>query len=207
MNNKGTRIYGRAQRIEFFEKVAYFVIAVFAVIIVFVILSNQKGFVDDNVDFAYLKNYMEDNGYSCEMIHQDGGTCTLKGDSSTSMFTRRNDGFDFAIISSAYTLNIKHSNSGDIIKLRTTSSALAGYKDFTCKTKGNVIDELEQCTDEDDVVLDSNVYIGVIERAIKDINNFIDSSGYDKEILMKEHKWQKNRTNIIHPFCFSFSFL
>ena len=69
MNNKGTRIYGRAQRIEFFQKVIYFVIAVFAIAIVFIILSNRKESVDDNVNFSYLREYMEANGYSCEMIH------------------------------------------------------------------------------------------------------------------------------------------
>lgn len=193
MNSKGNRIYGRAQRIEFFEKVAYVVIAILAIILIFVIIKNQKKPVDDNIDFAYLRSYLEANGYACDMIHQNGGSCFLRSDSSTSTFIRYESGFEFVINTDAYTLDIKHIEQEKDFTFYTTTNALAGYKsrNFICNTKGTVIDEFDKCVDEDGKVLDSNAYIGVIERAIKDINNFIDSSGYDKEILIKENKWKK----------------
>ena len=193
MNNKGTRIYGRAQRIEFFQKVIYFVIAVFAIAIVFIILSNRKESVDDNVNFSYLREYMEANGYSCEMIHQNGGTCTLKSDASTSMFIRQNNGFEFIITSETYNLDIKHIPDDDKITFNTTAKALAGYKstDYTCTTKGTILDELDKCVDKDNNELTSNAYISVVEMAIKDLNNFVDSSGYRKDVLLENYEWVK----------------
>ena len=178
MNNKGTRIYGRAQRIEFFQKVIYFVIAVFAIAIVFIILSNRKESVDDNVNFSHLREYMEANG---------------KSDASTSMFIRQNNGFEFIITSEAYNLDIKHIPDDDKITFNTTAKALAGYKstDYTCTTKGTILDELDKCVDKDNNELTSNAYISVVEMAIKDLNNFVDSSGYRKDVLLENYEWVK----------------
>ncbi len=194
MNNKKSRIYGRAQRIEFYEKVGYCIIAIVVVALIFWIISNQKGFVDDNVNFAYLKQYMEDNGYICEMIHKNGGSCTLHSDTSTSVFIRYGDGFEFVINSDAYSLDIKHISTEENFSFKTSTSALAGYKsrNYTCETKGNILDELSKCVDENGEELNSNAYIGVIERALKDLNNFIDSSGYSKDALIEDYEWQKN---------------
>lgn len=193
MNNKANRIYGRAQRIEFFEKVAYFVIAIAAIILVFIILSNQKGFVDDNVNFAYLRDYMKANGYNCEMIHKNGGSCTLRSETSSSTFIRYNDGFEFTINSDYYVLNIKHISTEEKFTFKTSAKALAGFKNenYVCTTKGTILDELDKCVDEDGNELTSNAYISVIERAIKDLNNFIDSSGYRKDVLLEQSMWTK----------------
>ena len=172
MDNKTIRFYGRARRIAFVEKIVYFVIGVIAITVVILIISLQRDPVDDNVNFDYLRKALENSGYNCEMIHKSGGQCVLKSDNSTSNFIRYNNGF---------VLLFKHvSSSEDEITFKTSASAIAGYKNnnYVCHTKDNILGELEKCVDMEENELDSNSYISIIQLALKDLNNFIDASGY-----------------------------
>ncbi len=188
------KLYGRARRIEFGKKILYAVIAIVAIAITINFVVNYKGFVDNNVNFAYLKQYMEAKGYYCNQLQNSGGQCILHGEISTSTFTRYEDGFDFTVKSNAYNLNIKHiSTKEDYITFKTNVNALTGYKskNYTCNVKNNIIGELEECIDENQETLDSDTYLSIIKLAIQDLNNFIDSSGYDKKSLMNDYKWIK----------------
>lgn len=188
------KLYGRARRIEFIEKLAYFFAGLVAVVVVFFIISHQKGFEDDNKNFAYLREYMEAKGYYCEMIQSSGGSCTLKSDVSTSVFTRYEDGFEFIVKTDSYFLNIKHiSTANDFIVFRTTANALVGYKsmNYTCKYDDSVVGKLRECVADDGTILDADAYIGVIEMAMQDVDSFIESSGYYKKELMEDYEWRK----------------
>lgn len=191
---KVSNLYGRARRIEFVEKVAYLVIGIIAVILVIVIVSNQKEKVDDNVNFAYLRRYLENRGFNCEMIHRVGGQCSLVNDTSTYSFIRYDDGFEYIMVTKSYTLDIRHKLSEEErITFKTTSEAFSGYrnKSYTCRYKDKVVGELDKCIDEDEKELDLNSYKGMIEKAIVELNNIIDSSGYDKDELLDNYKWTK----------------
>ncbi len=194
MDNKTIRFYGRARRIAFVEKIVYFVIGVIAITVVILIISLQRDPVDDNVNFDYLRKALENSGYNCEMIHKSGGQCVLKSDNSTSNFIRYNNGFEFIERTNGFVLLFKHvSSSEDEITFKTSASAIAGYKNnnYVCHTKDNILGEFEKCVDMEENELDSNSYISIIQLALKDLNNFIDASGYDKDILISEYKWTK----------------
>lgn len=193
-NNNSVRFYGRARRIEIVEKIFYVIIGIIAVGVVILIVSLQREPVDDNINFAYLRNALENSGYVCEMIHISGGSCTLKNATGVSLFTRYNDGFEFINNTDGYVLTFKHLSSiEDSITFDTTSSAITGYKNkkYICHTKDNILGELEECINTEDNELDSNIYISIIQLALKDLNNFIDASGYDKNVLLYEYKWIK----------------
>ena len=54
-SNKVSVFYGRARRIELYEKIAYVVAGLVAAIIVVFIVSKQSTNQDNNVDFALLR--------------------------------------------------------------------------------------------------------------------------------------------------------
>lgn len=193
-STKVSNLYGRARRIEFAEKVAYVVVGIIAVILVVVIISNQKENVDDNVNFAYLRRYMESRGFTCEMIHRVGGQCILRNETSTYSFIRYDDGFEYIIATKSYTFDAKHKLSEpEKLTLKTTSEAFAGYrnKSYTCTYKGSIIGELDKCIDENDKELDLNSYKGVVEKAMSELKDIIDSSGYDKKAIISDYQWIK----------------
>ncbi len=193
-NAKVSNLYGRARRIELVEKIAYVIVGIIAVTLVLVLVSRQTVNTDDNINFAYLRKYMEANGYSCEMIHRSGGQCLLSNTNSTYSFVRYDDGFEYIINTKAYTLNVKHKLSEEnSITFKTTSDAFSGYrnKKYTCDYKDSVIGKLEKCLDEEDNVLELKSYVGLIEQSINELNNIITASGYDKDELINNYIWEK----------------
>lgn len=194
-NMKVSNLYGRARRIELVEKIAYIVVGIVAVVLVVFLVSRQTTFQDQNVDFAYLREYMEAKGFVCERIHISGGQCVLSRENSSYIFIRQNDGFEYIINTKSYVLDMKHVlNEEDSISFKTYSDAFSGYrnKNYTCSFQENIIHELGQCIDEDSgSVLDLESYRGVIYQAMNDLNHIIDSSGYNKNELIENYRWQK----------------
>ncbi len=194
-NIVGTNVmYGRARRLEFVERVTYIFIAVIAVILVFVIVGKNSSYNDQNVNFNLLRQYLENRGYRCELLYKPGGACSLTSEVGIFSFTRYESGFEYMINSEGYFLDIRHStDKGDYITLKTTAYALAGYRNqsYTCYFKDNIFGEFDRCETDDKTKLDSNVYNGVVEKAMYDLNNMMDHSGYRKDILVNEHKWVK----------------
>lgn len=193
-NSSVSVFYGRARRIEIVEKIAYITVGFIAILLVFSLVFKQERNVDYNVNFAYLRNYLEGRGFQCEMIHLSGGQCYISGDYSTRTFVRYEDGFEYFVKTESYLLDIRHTlKEENLIRFKTTSEAFVGYKnkEYTCEYVSNVIKELKQCKTEDGEVLDLDSYIGLIEHSIIDINNIIDSSGYYKSELLENYKWVK----------------
>ena len=187
-------LYGRARRIEFVERATYIIVGIIAVIVVFIVVGKKNSYNETNVNFSYLREYLEARGYICEVIYRSGGSCTSVSKAVTSSFIRYDDGFQFITKSNGYFLEITYMDSkGDYIKLKTTSYALQGYvnRDFTCTYKENIFNEIESCKDQDGQVLDSDTYIGVVNKALYDLRNIVDNSGYSKDKLVEKHEWVK----------------
>lgn len=194
-NKVNTMFFGRQRRIEFVEKILYVVLGIAVIVLVIFLISKQMNKEEEPSGFTNMLNYMQDMGYYCEMIHTSGGSCTLKGTNSTSIFTRYDNGFQFTVKTNNYYLFIEHlSNNGDKITFDTYDTAYTGYKNrkFTCKMKSNILSELDSCTDTEGLKLDLAAYTGVIENAIHSVNLIIDSSGYDKDVLLSDYIWKES---------------
>lgn len=186
--------YGRARRIEFVERATYIIVGIISVILVFVVVGKKTVYQESNVNFSYLREYLEARGYICEVIYRSGGSCTSNSKAVTSSFIRYDEGFQFITKSDGYFLEITYMESkGDYIKLKTTSHALQGYvnKEYTCTFKDNILNELDECKDKDGGKLDSATYIGVINKAMYDLYNIVENSGYSRDKLLKNHEWVK----------------
>ena len=194
-NLVGTKaLYGRARRIEFIERATYIILGIISVIIVFVVVGKKSVNKETNVNFSDLRLYLEARGYTCELLYRPGGTCTSFSSAVNSSFIRYDDGFQFISKSDGYFLEITNLDSkGDYIKLKTTPYALQGYvnNEYNCIFKNSVLDELDYCEDSLGNKLDSETYIGVVEKAMYDVNNMILNSGYSKDKLIKSHEWVK----------------
>ncbi|MDE5888633.1 MAG: hypothetical protein K2H20_01290 [Bacilli bacterium] len=191
---KVSNLYGRARRIELVEKIVYTVVGIIAIALVITLVSKQVENTDDNVNFAYLRRYMEAKGFSCELIHRAGGQCVLSNENSMYSFIRYEDGFEYIIRTQGYTLSIRHKLSEENrIELRTTSEAISGYrnKQYRCSYDESVIGELGTCIDQDENELDLKSYLGLIQQSIVELNRIVDVSGYDKDKLINNYVWEK----------------
>ncbi len=191
---KVSNLYGRARRIAFFKKIAYIVAGILLLFLLVSFISRHTEKVDDNVNFAYLRTYLESKGFKCEMIHRVGGQCVNSNEKNSYSFIRYDDGFEYIINAQGYLLDIRHKADDDKkITFKTTSDAFNGYKNkyYVCSYQDSVIGKLDTCIDEEENVLDLPSYIGVIEQAINDLNLIIDSSGYKKDTLLNDCVWEK----------------
>lgn len=196
-NNKVSNMYGRARRIAFAKKVIYIVVGLLIITLVLLFVFRKKEVVDLNVNFYYLREYMENKGFRCTNIHRVGGTCVKTNDTNKYTFIRYDDGFEYVANTKGYFLTIKHKASlnDSSVTFRTTTYAFAGYKNlsYTCQFEGNVLKVTECINDADDSKLDSEAYLGVVKQISLELNNIIDSSGYNKDALLNEYKWEKNK--------------
>lgn len=194
-NFKVSNLYGRARRIELVEKIAYIVVGIIAIVLVVFLVARQTKSQDGNVNFAYLREYLEIKGYMCDRIHLSGGQCVLSNENSNHVFIRRDNGFEYIVSTNSYILGMKHYlDEEDEITFKTYSEAFIGYRNrnYVCSYKKNIIGGLERCVDEDTgEELDLDSYKGVIVQAMNELNNIIDSSGYDKNELLENYIWKK----------------
>lgn len=196
---KGTpvvsNLYGRARRIALAKKCIYVVLFIIVIVLIGSFLSYLANREEENVDFAYLKEYMQTKGYSCELLEVTGGKCTYSTGVTGYSFIRYDNGFEYVVRTKAYTLTIRHASVNDSkITFRTTTGALPRYKskDYSCTFKDNVVGGLDKCIEvEEFTELDSDAYLGVIEQAMVDLNEMIDASGYKKDKLLKNNEWIK----------------
>ncbi|MGN1371933.1 MAG: hypothetical protein ACI4XM_06650 [Candidatus Coprovivens sp.] len=193
-NNKVSVFYGRARRLELYEKIIYVLVAIVAVVLIFVLVTSQSSNTESNVNYAYLKQYLYERGFVCDMIHKSGGKCRKENNGTSYVFTRYDDGFEYLVKTDSYFLIMSHSlQKENSISFSTTSEAFAGYKnkEYNCELGDNVLDTFGECKTKNGEVLNLNSYRGVIEQAQKDVNNMIDSSGYYKKNLMEDYQWIK----------------
>lgn len=194
-NNKVSNMYGRARRIAFAKKVIYIVAGILVIIIILLFVFRKKEVVDLNVNFYYLREHMQNKGFSCSTIHTSGGTCVKINDNNKYTFIRYDDGFEYLANTKGYFLTIKHKESlkDSYVTFRTNQYALAGYKQlsYTCSFDGNVLNIGDCIEDDSGDKLDSEAYLSVINQIVLELNNIIDSSEYDKDVLLQEFKWQK----------------
>ena len=193
-NNKVSVFYGRARRLELYEKIIYVLVAIVAVVLIFVLVTSQSSNTESNVNYAYLKQYLYERGFVCDMIHKSGGKCRKENNGTSYVFTRYDDGFEYLVKTDSYFLIMSHSlQKENYISFSTTSEAFAGYKnkEYNCELGDSVLDTFGECKTKTGEVLNLNSYRGVIEQAQKDVNNMIDSSGYYKKNLMEDYQWIK----------------
>mgnify|MGYP003300015130 FL=1 len=197
MSNKSNKVsvfYGRARRIELYEKIAYIVIGIVAVLLIFFLVTSQEDNTELNVNYSFMRNYFTSMNYNCDSLHRSGGRCSKDTGTTAYIFVRNDDGFKYIVETDSYSLEIEHSLlNGDWILFDTTSEAFAGYKNkkYECKVNGNVLEKFGDCLTKDGELMNLNSYRGVIEMAQKDIENIIESSGYYRRTLMNDYKWEK----------------
>ena len=195
MDSAQTALFGRARRIELAEKIAYLIVGIVAISLVFFIVNTHRDHTEKNVNFSVLREYMEGRGFHCEMLQMSGGSCQKKNDNNEYNFTRLETGFEYVVKSSGYLLDIRWAadGKGDYITFKTTASALNGYRNnnYSCTYKDNIMNEIDKCIDENKNELDLQSYISVINKSMYDLNAFISNSGYDKEHLLEAHEWVK----------------
>ena len=187
-------MYGRARRIALVKKIAIVAVLIFIVYILFTKVFIKENFVDQNQNFAYMKSYFNGKGYICERIEHNAGRCYKETETTYIGFIRYDDGFNYVDQSTSYRLTINYlPTEVNQIVLKTNSTSLEGYKNkiYYCTTKDNVLGEIDKCVTEDGEKLDVQSYIGVVEKAQSDVDKIINASGYDKEVLLEEYKWQK----------------
>jgi len=194
--NKGEKLFfGRARRIELAKKVAFIVGAIIVIAVIISFLSTKITFFDKDVEFGQLISYMESKGYACRRIQKSGGSCVIKNADGTSYsFVRYDEGFNYTIKAPTYDLEIKHFvDITDHIYFRTTAGALTGYKDkyYECSATKGIVGELKECKTPSGEVLDSDVYIGVVEKALYDLDGILKASGYEYDAILNDYSWIK----------------
>ena len=187
MNGKdkkvNSRFFGRQRRIDFVEKLAYIIVGIFAVGLVFYLVTQKTDFEEVNVNYAYLATYMQQKGFTCELLNRSGGKCYIvRGDTEYS-FYRYDDGLQYIIKSESYSLNIKHLSGADSMEFRTYNNAYIGYRDsvYQCTYKDGFLSELDKCVTSD----------GFIRETINDLNNIVEASGYERKPLIENYEWVK----------------
>lgn len=187
-------MYGRKRRISFAISVVVGIVCIITGYLVISKILEKTVFVEVNQNYEFLKYHFKSKGFTCEIIEKSGGRCYLETETRYMGFSRYEDGFLYVVRSPGYVLDIRHQESMKSgITFRTTDEALQGYKNmnYTCITKGTIVDELVECKTDKGVLLDLNSYIGVIETAIADTKAAIDASGYKVDVLLNEYMWEK----------------
>ncbi len=193
-NTKASVFYGRARRLELYEKITYIVVGLIAIALVVFLVSSQSSNGEANINYYYLKQHFYNRGFSCDMVHKSGGKCRKSNEKTLYVFTRYDDGFEYLVETESYLLKLSHSlKNENYISFETTSEAFSGYrnKEYMCKFEKNVIGKLGECTTKNGEKLELNSYIGVIEQAQIEVSNAIDSSGYYRKILLDDYQWVK----------------
>ena len=186
--------YGRARRIELAKKAIIVIVAlIFLIIAVVSIFKNvQKSGKEE--EFSLLKDYFARNGYICEMIQKSGGKCYSETPTSYKSFTRYDDGFLYLVKHNGYSIQVRYLEDtyNDII-LETNGNALSNltYRKFYCYTKDKINGELDYCETDDGEILKAETYIGALESTLLDLNNILNSSGYDVDKLINDYRWKK----------------
>lgn len=194
MKVDSTMFYGRARRIEVVKKIIIVLVIILILIFLLSFLLKKVQESDQNVNFDYLRNYLQSKGYTCELIQKSGGKCYYEKDSSYKSFTRYDTGFIFLLKNNGYSIQIRHvKDTYEDIIFETNGNALPNltYKKFTCQTKGNINDELDYCVTENGEELITEAYIGVIESSISELNSILNSSGYKVDRLVTDYVWEK----------------
>lgn len=193
MNNQ---IYGRANRLNLLKKIIISVVLVILVVVFVIVLINSRNKnKNENINYAYLKRYFNAKGFFCEPLENNASSCELVNDNIKCIFTRYGDGFKYTEHTESYFLDIQYIKSGNtFVKFDTTSKAIKGYtgKTYICKNSfDNILSPVEKCLTDDNEELDLKVYLGVVNNAINTLDEAIDASGYDKDVLLEKYVWQK----------------
>ena len=188
-----SRFFGRQRRLNLLEKAIYIVIGIFSIALIFYLVSKQSENVDDNVNFAYLSTYLQDRGYSCELLYRSGGKCSMRREGYESFFYRYDNGLQLSIKTENYFVKVNHSDGKDEIEFNTYRNAYIGYRnmEYTCTVKDTVISEVQKCVTKNGVELDNNAYLGVINDTLHQIDLIIEASGYEKDALVYNYEWIK----------------
>lgn len=190
-----TMFYGRARRMAIVKTGLIIGLLIFLAFLGYKMLSKEDvKYVDRNVNFAFLRDHFKSKGYSCDRLERDGGRCVYEVNTNYKSFTRYGDGFIFLIKSNSYTIQFRHvkSTANDFV-FYTNESALVGERNKTyyCLTSNDIFGDFVSCSTEDGEVLETKSYIGALEVALIEMNEFIDASGYDRDKLINDFEWQK----------------
>ena len=190
-----TAFYGRARRLAIVRSIVIIIVIIVVLFFVYKLLrGNEVTIVDNNINFAYLKDHFKSKGYSCDRLEKDGGRCVYDVGNNYMSFTRYNDGFVYLVKTNSYTIQFRHVKSTyNDFKFITNENALAGVKnsEYYCITSNDIFGEFDSCSTVKGVELTTESYIGAIENALSNMNAFIDASGYDRDALIEKYEWQK----------------
>ena len=188
-------MYGRARRLKLINKIVIVFLVLIVVFIVVRLILNIIPKQDDNIDFAYMRNYMISRGFSCEILRASGSACKYNNGDISERFSRFDNGFEYIYNNKKYAINIYHVGGVERITFNTGEGAFTGYKnlDYDCSYKENILNELDKCLLKSDpnIELDNEAYIAVLNKTIKEVNKIIESSKYNKKVLLEEYRWEK----------------
>ena len=204
MNNKENvkvMLYGRARRIQLVKKIGLIVVLLIVLVILILFLFQKHEEKNMNKNFNMLRTYFLNKGYMCEMIEKDGGICrsrlvdpeTKEQSHVQYIFTRYDEGFNYLVKSSSYSIEIRHIvNTYNDIILETTDKALDAdrNKKFICQTDNSIVGNLVNCETAEGQKVKNDVYLGAVEMAISNLNNIINSSGYKRDKIINDYVWE-----------------
>ena len=186
---------GRARRIKIIKIVAISIVGLLGAFLLGRTIVTMLIKKDDNIDFAYLRNYLIGKGFVCESLKTTGGTCKNKSDGVYEMFVRYDNGFDYIYNNDKYSIQLYHAGGNEKFIFTTGDGAFAGYRNlrFNCTYKESIVQELDKCVldNNDSVVLDNKAYIGVINNTMFELRKILSSSGYNVDDLLNKYEWNK----------------
>ena len=173
------------------QSVAIGVAIVVVIVLSVIFFTNLFARSKQHEDFKTLKSYLVSKGFACELLEEPGSACKYEEEGVLIRFVRYDNGFDYNINTDAYYIEIKHVKGDDKFIFRTTSDALAGYRNkiYKCSFEGSIIGTLKECVTDEGQTLDSPVYIGQIESAMNDISLLLKSSKYKVDKMLNDYQW------------------
>ncbi len=188
-------MYGRARRLELYRNIGIGIVVLLVIILIargVIVFLNTK---DNNIDFYYLKRYLNEMGFSCESLSKSGGACKYTSDNVVERFARYGNGFDYVYKNNNYVIEIYHVGGKEKLSFTTGDGAFKGYKnlEYNCVYKNNILNEVDRCylVNDELTELDNEAYIGVINNSMYEVSKMVEVSEYNRDDLINKYVWNK----------------
>ena len=187
-------MYGRAKRLNLIKNIVVIIASLVGIFFIGKMVVSFLTVDDDNIEFSYMKKYLNGKGFICESLKTSGGTCKNRTDGVYEMFVRYDKGFDYVYNNDSYVIELYHVDGEEKFTFSTGDTAFSGYRNlrYTCTYKDTIINELDKCILENgDEELDNEAYIGFINRTMYEVRKIIVSSKYNVDDLIERYEWNK----------------
>ena len=188
-------MFGRARRLKLIKTIGITIILIVGVLFVGGIVVRLLKPKDDNIEFAYLKNYLVGKGFSCESLKKSGGSCKNRTEDFFELFVRYDKGFEYIYNNEKYVIDLYHVDGSEKFTFSTGEEAFKGYRNlkYNCTYKDSIVGELDKCVldTDDSIKLDNDAYIGIINNTMYEVRKILASSNYKLKSLIDDYEWKK----------------